>query len=144
MEGSHGFRATGTHDPHAQARKRLQRSELRVYPSDLRAGDSLEVSLEFFYQGGPLLVDLFVGIRCPDGVVRFLPDFEEYPEPLMTYCEFIEDRSPMRFNVIDQIPNCFKAAGKYQICAALFESGSNPNLVSNCYWSETKTIIFND
>jgi hypothetical protein len=143
MEGSHSFRATGTPDPHAQVRGRLRGSELRVSRNELRTGDSLEVSLEFFYQGKPMLVDLFVGIRCPDGVIRFLPDFEDYPEPFLSFFEFGEDRSPLQFTVLDHEADCFQAAGEYEICAALFEGGSNPNILSNCYWSESKTIIFN-
>lgn len=143
MEGSNSLKATGTHDPHAQVRERLQGSELRVNCDDFQIGVSPDVSLEFSYRGEPLMVDLFVGIRCPESVIRFLPGFEEYPVPLVSYIEFSQDRSPLQFRLLEQAAACFQAAGEYQICAALFVSGSNPNLLSNCYWSQSKTIVLN-
>ena len=94
MEGSNSLKATGTHrSPCASARtaagKRASR-ELRHF----RIGDS-RCDLRFSYRGEPLMVDLFVGIRCPESVIRFLPGFEEYPVPL-SYIEFSQDQSPLQ------------------------------------------------
>jgi radical SAM protein with 4Fe4S-binding SPASM domain len=138
MEGPSSFKTTGSHDPHAEARVRLQHSELQVNCNGLRTGDTLEVNLEFYYQGEPLVSDLFVGIRHPDGVIRFLPDFEDYAVPFKSFVRFSEDRVPLRFKVVEERIDCSQTEGKYEICAALFQHDSNPNLLSNCYWSSTK------
>jgi len=142
MRGSNSFKATGTHDPHAWVRERLQRSELRV--DETRAGDTLEVSLEFHYQGAPMVADLFVGIWHPDHGIRFLPNYEDYAIPFRSCVEFSEECMPLRFKVCEQRLATLQTIGDYQICAALFENNSNPNLVSNCYWSMSKTFHTQD
>ena len=138
MQGPNSFKETGTHDPHAWVRERLQGSELRVNCNEVWAGDMLEVSLEFYYRGEPMVADLFVGLCHPDRRIRFLPNYEDYAVPFRSDVEFSEDRVPLRFNVFEQCLDALQAAGDYQICAALFERNSNPNLVSNCYWSASK------
>jgi hypothetical protein len=143
MEGPNRFKATGTHDPHARIRERLQGSALRINKDEVRIGDSLEVSLELRYQGEPIVVDLFVGVRYPDGEIRFPPEFEGYPVPFKSSVNFDGERLPLIFSVFDPCVIPFHAAGEYQICAALFETDSNPNLLSNCYWSANKAIVFN-
>jgi hypothetical protein len=140
MEGRYSFRATGTQDPHATLRERLQGTALQV----IRHGGSMEalvdVDLEIRYQGQPILTDVFVAIRSPDGSLRFLPDFDDYATPFFPYLELHEERSPLHLEVLRQ--GTFDA-GESQVCAALFASGSNPNLVSNCYWSEIESILLN-
>ncbi len=141
MKGPNSFKATGTHDPHSQAREQLQRSELRVNRKVVQPGDILEVNLDFHYKGEPMVADLFVGIRSPDDVIYFLPNFEEYAVPFRSDIEFSEDQAPQAVKILAEPVDVFQIAGEYQICTALFESGSNPNLLSNCYWSANKTII---
>lgn len=139
MEGPNRFQVTKTHDPHSVIRERLHGSELLVNNEEMQIGDTLEVKLEFHYTGEPIFADLFVGIRYPDGVIRFLPNFEEYAVPFSTHIEFREDKVPLRFKVLKQHLDS-ATIGDYHICAALFERDSNPNLLSNCYWSASKTV----
>lgn len=141
MGGQNSFKATGTHDPHKQVRERLQRSELQVNHKTVKPGDTLGVNLAIHCTGIPLVADLFIGIRCPDGAMHFLPNFEEYAVPFMSYMELNEDQAPQQIEVLAEPVDFFQAAGEYQICTSLFESGSNPNLQSNCYWSATTTIV---
>lgn len=140
MRGPSRFERTGKHDPHAWLRERLQRSGLQVNRNEVRSGDILDVSLEFYYQGDPMIADLFIGIRYPEGEIRFLPYFEEYAMPFLSSVMFSEDRIPLRFNLLHQRLDAWPAGGEYLICAALFERNSNPNLLSNCYWSATQTV----
>jgi hypothetical protein len=140
IQGPNSFKKTGTHDPHAWVRERLQWSELRVNYNEMWAGGTLEVSLEFSYRGEPMVADLFVGLCHPDRRIRFLPHDEDYAIPFRSGVEFREDRVPLRFKVFEQCLDAIQAVGDYQICAALFESNSNPNLASNCYWSASKTF----
>ena len=140
MQGPNSFKKTGTHDPHAWVRERFQRSELRANYNEMWAGGTLEVSLEFYYRGEPMVADLFVGLYHPDRRICFLPNYEDYAVPFMSGIEFSEDRVPLQFKVFEHCLDALQVAGDYQICAALFESNSNPNLVSNCYWSASKTF----
>jgi hypothetical protein len=143
MEGPNSFKATGTHNPHAKIREWLSGSKLEVNPNELRTGDKLKVNLKFHYQGEPMVADLFVGVCYPDGVIHFLPDFEEYAVPFKYGVEFSENRVPLRLKVFEQGIDSFPAVGEYHICAALFEHESNPNLLSNCYWSDNKMVHVN-
>lgn len=140
MEGPHSFRVTGTHDPHARVRESLQGSELRVNRDESETGNTVEVSLEFCCRGEPVLADILVAIRYPDGSIRFLPDLVEYAMPFRTCIELREDQVPLQVNILGQGMDCFQVEGDYEICAALIESGSDPNLLSNVYWSESKMI----
>lgn len=139
MNGPNRFQVTKTDDPHLVIREKLQGTELLVKNEETKIGDILNVELEFHFKGGPMVADLFVGIRYPDGVIRFLPNFEEYAVPFWAHIEFREDKAPLRFEVLKQRLDS-TIAGDYHICAALFERNSNPNLLSNCYWSANKTV----
>jgi hypothetical protein len=139
MDGPNRFQVTKTHDPHSGIREGLQGSELLLNSEEMGIGDILDVELEFHYKGGPMVADLFLAVRHPDGVIRFLPNFEEYAVPFSIHIEFREDRVPLRFKILEQRLDA-SPVGDYHICAALFESDANPNLLSNCYWSANKTM----
>lgn len=141
MEGPYRFKATGTDDPHAGVRDRLQGSGLKVIGAGDGLRDASELRLELCYQGEPLTVDLFVGIRHPDGIIRFLPNHDEYAVPFNSAIDLTVEETPMQITVLKQPAQCLAAAGAYEICAALFESGSNPNILSNCFWSVTNMLM---
>jgi hypothetical protein len=139
MEGSYSYKVTKKHDPHRCVRELFHGSKLQVNHEEVLIGDILKVSLEFHYLGDSIVADLFVGIRYPDGVVRFLPNYEEYAVPFRTNCEFNKEQNSREFKVFEQTVNSLPS-GCYQICSALFVNYSNPNLISNCYWSANKTV----
>jgi hypothetical protein len=139
MEGSNRFQVAKTHDPHSSIRERLHGSELLVNKEEMQIGDRLEVKVEFHYKGGPMIADLFVGISFPDGMIHFLPNYEEYAVPFSMHIEFSDNRLPLSFKFLEQHLDALPA-GDYHICAALFERDSNPNLLSNCYWSASKIV----
>ncbi len=142
MEGHNRFKVTGTHDPHLHVRQRLQGSELRVSSDHLQTREVIEVSVDLHCQGAPIVADLFVAIHPPDGVSRFFPNGEEYAVPCLADVKLCEDRTPLRLDAL--VPgDRLQITGNYQICAALFERGSNPNLLSNCYWSAVSTFTVN-
>jgi hypothetical protein len=124
----YGFHNTGTHDPHALIRERLCGTGLRYN------GDASECLLEVRYQGEPLRADIFAAVQDSAGVFRFLPSFDEFAVPMESEVMLQEDHSPLRFQL--QLPTC----SARRISVALFVSGSNPNLLSNCYWSETENF----
>jgi len=142
IEEPHGYNITGTYDPHAGVRKGLEGSGLRL--NGETSARSSDMILEFHYRGQPLHADLLVGIEYPDGLIRFLPHLDEYALPFLTGIELREDRSPIRFPLLDRTANGVMPARTYRVSSALFEQGSNPNILSNCYWSELKTIILNE
>lgn len=139
MDGPNRFQVTKTHDPHFAIREGLQGSDLLLTNEETGSGCVLDVELEFHYKGGHMVADLFLAVRHPDGGIRFLPNGEEYAVPFSTHIEFREDKVPLRFEVLKQRLDS-TIAGDYHICAALFERNSNPNLLSNCYWSANKTV----
>jgi hypothetical protein len=139
MKGPYRFELTKTQDPHAGIRGRFQGSELRVTRRDVGAGERLEVDIVFYYRGKPMTADLFVCVRYPDRTLRFLPTLEKYAVPFMTV-EFVAAPGPLEVGVFERPLDSFKSTGDYEICAALFEANSNPNLLTNCYWSANKTI----
>ncbi len=139
MDGPNRFQVTKTHDPHSIIREKLQGSALLLNNEEMGIGDILDVELEFHFKGGPMVADLFVGVRQPDGVIRFLPNYEEYAVPFSMHIEFSENRDTLKFKILEQRLDA-SSVGDYHICAALFEIYSNPNLLSNCYWSASKTV----
>lgn len=139
MEGPHSRTKCGTDDPHAGVRERLQGSALWTSQNLLQPGDTIDVGVNLRYNGSPTTADLFLSIHRPDGLFHFMPHYEEYAVPFLCDIKLIEKNVLQpRLNVRS---NCFKLRGSYSICAALFEAGSNPNLLSNCYWSEIRTVI---
>jgi hypothetical protein len=132
MEGHHSFERTGTHDHHASIRARLQNSEVQVVG---RNSDRIGLNIEFKCEGQqPVIADLFIAIRVPNGTCYFLPDAVEYPTPFRCAIELNAAKTPLRLTATSP-PEYLKLSGDYEFCVALFEKESNPNLISNCYWS---------
>ncbi len=136
MEGKHSFRFTGTDDPHAAVRSQFGGSEWHIQPVEFGADNSLEGGIKFHHRGPAVEADLFVAIRYPNGSILFFPDLDEFPVPYRHHFQFEEHQSPV-FVEIPLVP--LRQPGSYAICAALFEKDSNPNLISNCYWSSIFT-----
>jgi hypothetical protein len=135
MEGAYRQQMTGTADPHALIRAGFAGSFLR---EDRAAPAGSGPAFEFYlrYEGAPLCVDLYVAIRGEDGLVRFLPRLEEVPTPYR-----VGVRLPSDLPVLLRWPGGRWVAGgrsgDYDLCGAVFESGSHPNIDSNCYWVTT-------
>jgi len=140
MEGPHGFKVSGTHDPHRQIREQLTGTELQVDCVVTHAGDAFNIAVEFHYQGQPFTADLFIGVLYPDGAIHFLPGMEEYAVPFVPALDLRADGSQQRVSIGPQYSARLSAAGEYGICAALFAVDSNPNLLSNCFWSDNKSV----
>ena len=129
----HGFRITGTHDPHASIRERLRGTRLRL---TIVPGET-QMALEVEYRGEPLRADLFLGLEYTDGRIRFLPSLEEFALPAVCGLELRETGSPARIE-LPPVPGGDPQPSK--ACAALFAAGSDPNRASNCYWSELLSL----
>src|SRR4029077_17551580 len=84
IAGPYRFEVTGTYDPHAEVRERLQGSEIRISADKLLVGGTLELTVQLRYQGDPVTADLFIAVRPPDGVDRFLPDMATFAVPFQT------------------------------------------------------------
>ena len=82
--------------------------------------------------------DIFVSVRLPDGTYRFFPDGEDYAVPFHSAVELKEPPASRTICVRGR-EEWFSTSGEYEFCAALFENGSNPNLLSNCYWSSIES-----
>lgn len=103
----------------------------------MQAEKSVEIELELAHQHlSTCNADLIIGIRRPDGTQMFLPDFECYPMPFYPGLAFVGE-SPMRLPLVKIGAEHFREAGEYEVCVALFSSGSDLNFPSNCLWSET-------
>jgi hypothetical protein len=136
MEGALA-RLLGIPDP-AAVRERLCDVELQAFVQRRGKETVLRLSLAYSYSGGPLTADLFAGIRCADGLVRFLPNQEEFPVPFACALPLLEHGESSW-----ELPLSFEAASggsEYALCIALFEKDSNPNLPSNCYWGDCRTV----
>lgn len=111
-------------------------SALRLERHHLKAGDTVELHVRLQCRGGPFSSDLFIALEQPNGLCRFLPDYEEYAVPFCSDVVLQED-------VATEVDARGRVAGpgKYRICAALFEAASDPNQIANCYWSHIETVI---
>ena len=137
MEGALARMLSGAPDP-ATVRERLCDVQLQAFVHRRGKETVLRLSLAFGYCGDPLTADLFAGVRCADGLVRFLPNQEEYPVPFA--CAL-----PLQVGgeTSWELPLGVDAASgvhEYALCIAMFEKDSNPNLPSNCYWSDCRTV----
>ena len=99
-----------------------------------RAGarDRVTVRLDVCYQGPPCRADVFVGLRLPDGALRFLPELDDVPVPLGVGVPY---EGPRSHPILAWEPACKKPTGTYELCAALFVPGSDPNSLANCDWA---------
>lgn len=134
MDGSHGVRATGTLDPNRSIRERLEGSRIRHSSFNPAKGEAPDIVIEFHVAGAPVVADLFVAVSMPDGKTVFLPDKEDYAIPFQWGIELRHQEEPQEISVL-QHGKEFELPGTYRVCAALFRSNENPNLLSNCYWS---------
>lgn len=164
MEGQHvPFRRSGAEGPRMAIRENLRGSGLRMSGNCLRMGEPLKLDLvvksltpalaTHYYEQlvkhlkldliveslPPLTADLFVCLRSPSGAVRFLPSGEDYAVPfeislsLTGSSEFI--LVPLWDGPIEGL-----TIGDYEICAALFETESNPNSLLNCLWATSMDL----
>jgi radical SAM protein with 4Fe4S-binding SPASM domain len=129
-----------TADRYRHIRESLEGSSISVANRGLRVGDEIELNIILQYHGVPLRADLFIAVRAPDGVHRFLPDAEDFAVPSQQAIELRDAQAPIRFSVRGSA-ECLPTAGAYDICAALFAQDSNPNLRSNCYWSQVASFL---
>lgn len=139
MDGPFGMRATGTPDPHAELRRQLQDSTVSVTAS--RAGGDQQVTVDLRFSGHWIAADLYLALRSPGGgALRFLPGGEPFALPSVVDIQ-LSGQTPSRSIVIEPSGDAwFGSPGTYELCAALFVRYSNPNLLSNCYWSTTTDI----
>jgi hypothetical protein len=117
----------------------LSGSDLEIDENSLRLAGPLEVRVNLRFAGKSAKADLFVGVKQPDGLIRFLPGCDAYAVPCRTDIRLDAD-ADLSLVVRDQTQSCLAMPGKYLVCAALFESGSDPNRASNCYWSKVAPI----
>lgn len=139
MEGAYREQLAGTTDPHAGKRSGFAGSRLSEdpgAPSQRRPA----FELDLHYEGAPLCVDLYLAIRGEDGAVRFLPRLEEVPTPYRMGVRLPSD-SPVKLRwPMEGDASCGRP-GTYDVCGAVFESGSHPNIGSNCYWFATTRLF---
>jgi radical SAM protein with 4Fe4S-binding SPASM domain len=139
MDGAYRERLTGTAEPHADKRAGFAASCLKENRGVLSdAGPVFDFDLR--YEGAPVCVDLYVAIRAEDRVVRFLPRLEEVPIPHRVGVRLPSD-SPLSVRWPTGGDAAGRKFGSYDVCGAVFESGSHPNISSNCYWFATARLI---
>jgi hypothetical protein len=138
MEGAYREQLSGTTDPHAGVRAGFDGSSVRLV-REASSGGPPAIELELRYQGSPLRADIYLAVRRADRSVRFLPRLEEVPFP---YRVGLRLPSDLPFSL--RWPEVRDAAagnsGEFEVCGAVFESGSHPNIPSNCYWSATAAL----
>ena len=135
MEGSNSFRSTGTHDPHKEKRESLKHSAITIPPQS--AGEPRAITIDFHNAGPAFYADLFVALTLPSGAVAFLPDYEPYAVPLQSGIEIRQHETPF----ILPLGEGKGHSGECTVCAGLFQPHTDPNLLSNCYWSASATFM---
>jgi radical SAM protein with 4Fe4S-binding SPASM domain len=138
MEGAYRKQLAGTTDPHSGIRSGFSQSRLIDSPS-ASAGRGTSIELELRYEGAPVRADVYLAIQGEDRVVRFLPRLEEVPLPYRVGMLLPTD-SPCSLRWPGDGTHSEWKPGEYEVCAAVFESGSHPNVASNCYWSIAVTL----
>jgi hypothetical protein len=114
------------------ARSRLLDSRIRARKP--APGGQYLFDLDLVGGGEELTADLFVAIESTAGQRRFLPDLEEFAVPLAVGLACESGSIPIELDTAEQ-GAFFDTPGLFRLCAALFECGTNPNLLSNCYWA---------
>jgi len=121
------------------ARGQFGATRLTVPAEPLSLGATFALRLELACADPALTADLFVSIAAPEGGLAFLPGAVDFALPYG--CELPCAGSALDIAVDTAEHEAFFATpGLYRVCAALFEPGSNPNLLANCYWAATKTF----
>lgn len=142
MEGAYSARLAGSDDPHAETRRGFARSRVRRGPP--ASSDSApSIALELHYEGVPLCADLYLAVRGGDRVIRFLPRLEEVPFPYLVGVRLPSDL-PVSIGWPEKGEVLAWPGEMLDVCGAVFESGSHPNIASNCYWSTTVQLRAED
>lgn len=136
IEGTYSPRLRGTDDPHAAVREALAGTHLDVEV----AADSCRMTLRIAYQGPPIVADLFAAFRLPDGHVRFLPDLEAMGVPAELGLPLTADES-LNVTVFEGPLPAGGTPQNYEVCAALFVSGTFPTQPAHCYWSTRRRLV---
>lgn len=140
MDGPFGMRATGTPDPHAAVRAQLQGSTVTVTAD--RQSQAQEISVDLRFTGHWIAVDVYLALRSPSGSLSFLPGGEPYALPSVADIHLSEGAPARSITIRPEGEAWFGAPGAYELCTAFFARYSNPNLLSNCYWSTTTAITW--
>lgn len=135
MDGRFRRERTGTDDPHAGARARLQASGLEVTTPRVKRGTPIGARLTLACGLEWLHGDLFLSLTFPGRQLRFLPEMTEYPLPFARRVELASWLAPVEIDCFDGQNVTAFPKGVYEICAGLFVLGSNPAILSNCYWT---------
>src|SRR5262249_44101756 len=101
MDGRFRRERTGTDDPQAEYRARLQASRLEVAAPRIDHGEPIGVRLTFECSSEWVHGDLFVSVTFPNRQLRFLPELTEYPFPFARRVELGSWLEPL---VIDCFP----------------------------------------
>lgn len=133
MNGPNANQVAGHEYPHEAIRQRLKGSMIKLSASGKSQMPS--IALELRIEGEPIRADIFVAITAPDGTLAFLPGNEPFPVPFQLQFELREQAQPVEF-VVSEMRRGSEMKGRYSVCAALFQCRQNPNILSNCYWSE--------
>ena len=120
-------------------RRLLQETTINVSPSQVKPGEAVTVSLNLQFSGYNVPADLYLAIRYPDGVIRFLPNGDTSAAPILTLTlsRDLISKGPIEFELPsnDQTP-----LGRFDVGAALFVNGHSPGMMSNCYWAATQSF----
>lgn len=136
MDGWYREQATGTADPLMAIRQGFVGSGMQTLPGGQSAA-SPGIEFVLRYAGTSVCVDVYLAIRGTDRLVRFLPRLESVPLPYRVGLHLSEDESfavPWHPQGGPAMP-----PGIYEVCIAVFGSGSHPTIPSNCYWNATVT-----
>jgi hypothetical protein len=98
------------------------------------------IDLELRYDGGEVRADLYIAVRGEDRAVRFLPRLEQAPIPFRVGMRLPADL-PFSLRWPEDGRPAEWRSGRYEVCGALFESGSHPNVATYCYWSATTMLL---
>lgn len=135
MDGRHRPFLSHSDDPHAGTRAELAGSRLAFDRERVGAGEKLQATLTLEYSGHWLAADVFAAVTAPDGSIRFLPDFLDFPFPLRRYVELTRGGGPITVTLVDRVIDRSIAPGRYELCIALVVPDGNPSVASNCFWS---------
>ena len=137
MDGAYREKLTRTEDPHALVRAGFAGSCLKENGGG--AANAAAFDFDLRYEGAAVCVDLYVAVRGDDRVIRFLPRHEEVPIPYRVGVRLPSDLPvSVRWSMDRAVAG--GRPGPYDVCGAVFESGSHPNIGSNCYWFATARL----
>jgi iron-sulfur cluster protein len=135
MDGYHRPFLSHSDDPHAGTRANLAASRLAFDQPRVASGQTLAATLTLEYAANWIAADVFAGVTFPDGRIRFLPDFCDFPFPLARYVELGDWKGPVVVKIVDRIIDAAIPPGRYELCVALVAPNGNPSVAANCFWS---------